>query len=109
MKGRMGSDLFMIKGTYNMFVSRFSTLALLNTYHWEVQKMEKTLYDGESNNWCAYCTLHRCAMTFKQMRRKECLLKQCKYLVKREGHRIWRQREQVKAKRKARKAMLAAI
>ena len=52
--------------------------------------MEKTMFNGETNNWCAYCMRHHCAMTFRQMRRKECLLKQCKYLEKREEHQVWR-------------------
>lgn len=75
--------------------------------------MYKTLYNGYSNNCCAYCTLHQCSMTVKQMRKKECLKKQCYHLVKNESHAIWHQRECKKQQRKERKQtineMVAAV
>lgn len=66
----------------------------------------KTLYNGCSDNCCAYCKLHQCSMTVKQMRQKECLPKQCWYLVKNEDHPYWKQRANMKQKRKDRKESL---
>lgn len=68
--------------------------------------MNKTLYNGCSDNCCAYCKLHQCSMTVKQMRQKECLQKQCWHLVKNEDHPYWKQRTNMKHKRKARKESL---
>ena len=71
--------------------------------------MKKTLYNCYSDNCCAYCKLHGCSMTVKQMKKKECLKKQCFHLQKNENHDIWRQRERMKEIRKERKLALAAI
>lgn len=68
--------------------------------------MQKTLYNGHSDNCCAYCRLHNCAMTVKQMKKKECLKKQCRHLEKNEEHQIWQQRDRMKRIRKERKLML---
>lgn len=42
-------------------------------------------------------------MTVKQMRAKGCLQKECWHLDKNETHAYWRQRENMKQKRKERK------
>ena len=68
--------------------------------------MEKTLYNNYSDNCCAYCKLHHCSMTVKQMRKKECLQKQCWHLEKNEAHDFWRQHARMKELRKERKAAL---
>ena len=68
--------------------------------------MKECLFNTHSNNCCAYCKLHRCSMTVKQMKAKNCLQKQCWHLVKNEGHQYWKQREAVKQKRKERKDMI---
>lgn len=68
--------------------------------------MEKCLFNSESNNCCGYCKYHRANLTVRQMRTKECLQKQCRHLVKNENHSYWKQREVMKAKRKARKEMI---
>lgn len=65
--------------------------------------MKQTLYNGYSDNCCAYCKLHQCFMTVKQMKAKECLQKQCWHLARNEKHDYWRMRESMKQKRKARK------
>ena len=70
--------------------------------------MNQTLYCGKSNNCCAYCNLHKCHMTVKQMKKKECLKKQCWHLKKNPDHQFWHQRDTVKSKKKARKEMLNA-
>ena len=71
--------------------------------------MQKTLFNGYSNNCCAYCKLHKCAMTVKQMKAKECLNKQCYHLIKNEEHQIWKQRARTKALRKERKMAIEAM
>ena len=65
--------------------------------------MQETLFHSYSDNICAYCNLHACGITVKQMKRKQCLQKQCNHLTKNETHQIWRQRDRAKALRKARK------
>lgn len=61
------------------------------------------LFHSNSNNVAAYCKYHHCGMTVKQMKAKNCLGKQCHYLVRNETHDYWRQREAIKQKRKERK------
>lgn len=70
--------------------------------------MNKTLYNCYSDNCCGYCSLHMCSVTVKQLKKKECLKKQCHYLRKNESHDYWRQREWLKQKKKERKAKLQA-
>lgn len=68
--------------------------------------MKECLFNTYSNNCCAYCKLHHCSMTVKQMKAKGCLQKQCWHLIKNEEHQYWRQREATKQKRKERKDMI---
>lgn len=68
--------------------------------------MKECLFHTRSDNVVGYCRYHRCGMTVKQMRCKNCLQKQCRHLVKNEEHQYWRQRELVKQKRKIRKQMI---
>lgn len=65
--------------------------------------MKECLFNTHSNNVAAYCRYHRCGMTVKQMRCKNCLGKQCRHLAKNDEHPYWRQREVMKQKRKDRK------
>lgn len=65
--------------------------------------MKECLFNTYSNNCCAYCKKHHCSMTVRQMKKKECLGKQCWHLVKNEKHQIWKQREVTKQKRRDRK------
>ena len=65
--------------------------------------METCLFNTCSDNVAAYCKLHRCSMTVKQMKCKNCLGKNCWHLHKNEQHDYWRQRASIKQKRKARK------
>lgn len=73
------------------------------------QKTERTLYGGVSQNCCGYCRLHGCGVTVKQLRKKECLQKQCFHLRRYAEHDFWRERERVHQLRLARRARLAAI
>lgn len=69
---------------------------------------EKILYNCYSDNCCAYCKLHGCYMTVKQMKKKECLKKQRYHLQKNEQHAVWKQRERMKEIRKERKLAIAS-
>ena len=68
--------------------------------------MKECLFHTHSNNVAAYCRHHHCSMTVKQMKCKNCLQKECRYLVKNEDHSYWKQRAVTKQKRKARKTMM---
>lgn len=68
--------------------------------------MKECLFNTYSDNTVGYCRHHRCSMTVKQMRCKNCLQKQCRHLVKNENHQYWRQRDIVKQKRKNRKQLI---
>ena len=50
-----------------------------------------------------YCRYHCAALTVKTMKRHECMKKQCDAFVKCESHDFWRQHEQKKERRKAKK------
>ena len=54
-----------------------------------------------------YCKYHCAALTVKTLKGHECLKKQCDALKKYEDHDFWRQHEQKKERRKARKQMMA--
>ena len=69
--------------------------------------MATCLFNTCSDNVAGYCKLHRCSMTVKQIRAKECLAKQCWHLQKNTEHDWWRQREAMKQRRKAKKAVQA--
>lgn len=56
-----------------------------------------------------YCHYHKAALTVKTMKCHECLKKQCDALKKYEDHDFWRQHEQKKELRKARRQMIASI
>ena len=71
--------------------------------------MSACLFNTNSDNVAAYCRYHHCSMTVKQIRCKNCLSKNCWYLVKNESHSWWRQREAMKQKRKDRKERLMSI
>ena len=70
--------------------------------------MDKTWYHCYSDNCCAYCKYHNCGMTAKQMRKKECLKKQCWHLIKNEDHPYWNQRTRIKEFRLEHKAAASA-
>lgn len=61
--------------------------------------MKKTIYGGLVENPAAYCNLHHGSMTVKEIRKRECLKKQCWHLQKNEEHEYWRQRAVQKAKK----------
>lgn len=68
----------------------------------------KSLYAGEPKNPPAECLHHHCLITVKEMKRHECLKKQCRHLVKHEDHPYWAQREQKKQEKKIKRAAFLA-
>ena len=70
------------------------------------QKMLHGLYGSQISKAKAvgYCWHHRAALTVRTLKCHECLNKQCNALQKYEEHDYWRQREVIKARRKANKA-----
>ncbi len=67
----------------------------------------KTIYGGEPKNPPAYCRKHRGYVTVAEMKRHECLRKQCNHLCKYE-HPYWQQREAIKKKKQESRAAFAA-
>ena len=61
-----------------------------------------TLNNTVARSPCAYCKKKNVSLTWKQVKAKECLQKECWHLVKYD-HEVWRQRELAKAKKKANK------
>lgn len=64
-----------------------------------------TLYNSYAKDPCAYCRLKGVSLTVNQLKMKECLKKQCKWLSKYK-HEYWNEREKIKALRKERKERL---
>ena len=67
-----------------------------------------TLYGSHANenSIVAYCYLHKAALTAHQLKKKECLRKQCNALKKYPDHPYWAERA---AKTKAKKLRRRAI
>lgn len=61
------------------------------------------------NRAVGFCHYHNAALTVKTMKCHECLKKQCDAFTKYETHDFWRQHEQKKELRKARKQAIANI
>ena len=61
------------------------------------------MFNTQSDNVAGYCKHHRCGMTVKQIKRKNCLQKQCWYFIKNEQHEWWTQRSHIKQKRQERR------
>lgn len=73
-----------------------------------MEETKKVLYGGESTNVCAYCKRKGCYMTVKQLKKKECLRKNCHHLDKKEDHEWWKQRELLKQKKHQNKMLATA-
>lgn len=63
--------------------------------------MEKSIYGGKTKNPAAYCALHNGTLSVKEMKKKQCLGKQCRHLRKNEQHEYWNQRLLMKARKDA--------
>ena len=66
----------------------------------EKVRAEKTIYGGRPDNPAAYCHLHRGSLSVRELRRKNCLGKQCRHFERNDSHPFWRERERIKQKRK---------
>jgi hypothetical protein len=61
------------------------------------------------NRAVGFCHFHKSALTVKTMKCHECLKKQCDALERYVEHDFWRQHEQKKELRKAKKQTFAAL
>ena len=61
------------------------------------------------NKMVGYCCYHNAALTVKTMKKHDCLKKQCNALRRCEEHDFWRQHEQKKELRKARKQTIVSV
>ena len=62
----------------------------------------ETLYHTYAKKPCGYCKQKGVSITVPQLKKKECLKKQCWHLVKYD-HEYWTQREAIKKKKKENK------
>lgn len=67
--------------------------------------MINTLYGTQinKNKACAFCKKHHCALTWKMIKGRKCLSKNCWYFQKYESHEVWKQRTLQKERKKANK------
>ena len=61
-----------------------------------------TLYGNVARSPCAYCKKKGVSLTWRQIKSKKCLGKNCWYLVKYD-HEVWHQRELTKKRKKEHK------
>ena len=75
------------------------------------QEMMPGLYGSQISKSRAvgYCPYHQVALTTKTLKRHNCLGKQCGALQKYEEHDFWRQHEQKKTIRRAKKQAMSVI
>lgn len=69
----------------------------------EVLTMGKWVPLGGSKNPVGWCCLHRFTLSVKQMKRKRCLVKDCRHFRKKREHDYWKAKERAKQARKERK------
>jgi hypothetical protein len=79
------------KACYNMNMN--STVELWGLYGSHVSRSKAV----------GYCRYHHAALTAKTLKGHECLKKQCNALKKYEDHPLWKEREIMKARKKANK------
>ena len=82
-------------------------MSLIQLWGSKMIKYEKSLYGGRPKNPVADCRFHRCCLTLNEIKKHECLRKQCLYLTRRE-HPCWEQREQQKQIKKNKRAEFKA-
>lgn len=70
---------------------------------WTVSTMGKWVPLGGSKNPVGWCCLHRFTLSVKQMKRKRCLVKDCRHFRKKKEHDYWKAKERAKQARKERK------
>lgn len=63
----------------------------------------EVLYGTYSSKPCGYCKRHQKGITWRQVKAKGCLQKQCWYFRKYEDHEIWKQRSLMKQRKKAKR------
>ena len=68
--------------------------------------MHLTIDGTYADTPCGYCKLHKASITVKQLKNKQCIQKHCYHLCRYWSHPYWKQRENTKELRKARKERL---
>ena len=58
---------------------------------------------GGSKNPVGWCCLHRFTLSVNQMKRKRCLIKDCRHFRKKKEHNYWKAKERANQSRKERK------
>lgn len=58
---------------------------------------------GGSKNPVGWCCLHRFTLSVRQMKRKRCLIKDCRHFRKKKDHDYWKAKERSKQARKEKK------
>ena len=58
---------------------------------------------GGSKNPAGWCCLHRFTLSVNQMKRKRCLIKDCRHFRKKKEHDYWKAKERANQSRKERK------
>lgn len=79
------------------------TTALNAAQRWTVLTMGKWVPLGGSKNPVGWCCLHRFTLSVKQMKRKRCLVKDCRHFRKKKEHDYWKAKERAKQAREERK------
>ena len=69
----------------------------------KVLTMGKWVPLGGSKNPVGWCCLHRFTLSVNQMKRKRCLIKDCRHFRKKKEHNYWKAKERAKQARKERK------
>lgn len=69
----------------------------------KVLTMGKWVPLGGGKNPVGWCCLHRFTLSVKQMKRKRCLVKDCRHFRKKKEHDYWKAKERAKQARKERK------
>lgn len=76
----------------------------------DIEVADDTLQLSIFNNYikspCGYCRRHHGVLSVQQMKKKQCLQKQCHHLEKYEDHEYWEKRAEKKKKRLERKKYL---
>ena len=58
---------------------------------------------GGGKNPAGWCCLHRFTLSVNQMKRKRCLIKDCRHFRKKREHDYWKSKERANQARKERK------
>ena len=84
-------------------IQQAKTSAPTAAQKWTVLTMGKWVPLGGSKNPVGWCCLHRFTLSVNQMKRKRCLIKDCRHFRKKKEHNYWKAKERAEQARKERK------